>query len=375
MSTFKITERFVSRLLAGVLAVLAAASAVMAAPSNVDFPCPHAGNDATIEARYRALLDEVGPLNAAIDEFYARCQKVVAGSAADAQCRKDKTEIDTRWQAYDDRVAAYEAERRRARENAAGGENAIRVAALDVKIAQTRSKIEATVTQIRNLHNGMKEWEAMTESARLQVRTQAWSALYDVFFEGAVSVVKERGLAQVALDQTQVRALHNRILPFIVPKGVLLPQAQIDKLLYWNAFASNQGVRIGMRLDKTRTQLTTLSALKEANEMFERMDVTDAWLGKEADRISVQKKSAATLKLFVKNPAHKLIITNFETGFSFGYLFTARHLAIQTVDALDAASAKSLKAIDSLSALYKKQIDERASLRPKLPMNESAMCR
>jgi hypothetical protein len=316
---------------------------------------------ASAATRYDTAERERTALSNQIASFEGQCASVPENTPAYNTCVALNGAVDANIGTYlrllEDNQVALRAEVAAVRADAVA-----RIAALDRKIADTRAKLAVDGRRISGIEAAAKEWEDMSEEARLQVEKVGLGVYFDTIIDASLLRLSNNRAAQLALDQKELTIIQNMIGELALPMGKKMTAAEFDILLDWKKYYALRGGKLFLRIDANTNRLTLLQGLARFNKLLDIVDAHNALNGPD-EREAILRSFIAVLKLGINDPGLKAIVNQWDLNFSLMYLFAAEYHAEQRVDQLSKLSEDELKGIASLSRLHKAQVDERAAVK------------
>jgi hypothetical protein len=292
-----------------------------------------AKQNAALKLRYSKLSEMKVTLNSRIDQFTAKCGRVPEGSALEKECTREQADLRVAKANYKKDADAYEGELKVAID--------AELQAITSRVPKTRNELERLTAQLQGFQASVDEWTNLADDARKKARQTAMENVAAVLLE----MLASRNEAETNLDEESLQRIN----------AILRKRVFMDDL-----YAQ---VLTAERLDSLKSDADVLDLLKRVQATL----VLDSAI-ESNDREEVLKSVLKGIEIVSKNPGITLLIADGEIAIDAACGWLAHKEALDRVNQLLSLGDQRFNAVKGLTALYKKDIDNRKKLiegRPK----------
>jgi molecular chaperone GrpE (heat shock protein) len=292
-----------------------------------------AKQNAALKLHYSKLSEIKVALNSQIDQFTAKCSSVPEGSALENECAQEQSKLQVAKAKYKKDADTYERELVVAID--------IELQAISNRIPKTRSELEKLTLQLQGFQASVDEWTNLAADARDKARQTAMENTATVLLD----MLAYRNEAQTKLDEESLKRIN----------AILRKRVFMDDL-YAQVLTTE-------RLDSLETDADVLNLVKRVKAALVLGSAIES-----KDREEALKSVLKGIEIAGKNPAITLLIADGEITIDAACGWLADNEAIDRVNQLLSLGEAQFDAVKVLTALYKKDIDNRKTLiaaRPK----------
>jgi len=286
-----------------------------------------ATQNAAFKRRYSQLAQLKVTLNSQIDLFMAKCRSVPENSPMVDQCREEEAGLEVAKGHYKKDADAYEHELAAAIET--------ELAVINNRIPQSRKALERLTPQLRGFQASLDEWTTLADDARIKARKTA--------LETVASVLLEK-LSMRHAEETQLNEESLKRINRLLRKRVFMDD------LYRQVLTVE-------KLESLKTGGAVIELLKNVDRTL-----TLAGAVQSRDREEVLKTILMGIEIVNKDPRISLLIADGELTIDAAYGWLAHKEARDRLNQLLNLGEEQFKAVNELTALYKRDIDNRKRL-------------
>jgi hypothetical protein len=287
-----------------------------------------AGQSAAFKLRYLKLTGMKDSLNSRIEQFKTKCGNVPEDKIQLVnECEREQAELNGAKANYYQDADAYE------HDLAAAVSAELNIIAS--RVTKTRKELERVSSQLSGFQAAVEEWTNLAGDARNNARKAALESVASVLLE-RLSISNEM---ETQLDEESLKRIN-----------VLLRNRVFMDDLYAQVLTAE-------KIQSLKTELDFINLLKRIDGT---MALAEAMESKE--RVEVLKVILKGIETVDKDPAVALLITDGEITIDAAYGWLANREAKDRINQLLNLNEDQFKAVKILTALYKRDIDNRRLL-------------